>query len=62
MAFFVDNKPVSRRQLYATMIGVLAFVEFAVRGVDQSDVFRTRLEMFIVIAIVWSLIELIRSR
>jgi len=62
MAFRVDNRPVSRRQFYGTLIGVLTFVELAVQSAGQSDVFRTRLELAVAVAILWALLELVRSR
>ena len=62
MAFRVDNKHVSRRQFYGTLIGVLTFVELAVGSAGGSDVFRKRLEVFIVLAILWALLELLRTR
>ncbi len=62
MGFRVDNNPVSRRQLYGSLIGVFTFVALAVESVGRSDVFRTRLEAFIVVAILWALFELFRTR
>ena len=62
MGFRVENKAVSRRQFYGALIGVLTFVVLAVGSAGQSDAFRTRLELLIVGAMVWALVELVRSR
>ena len=62
MAFRVENKPVSRRQFYGTLVALLTLVELAVTSVAQGDVFRTRLEVFIIVAALWALLELFRTR
>lgn len=62
MAFRVENTPVSRRQFYGTVVGVLTFVELAVESMARGGVFRTRLEVFIVVAALWALLELLRTR
>lgn len=62
MSFRVQNRPVSRRELYGTVVGVLAFVELAVVSMTHGDSFRTPLEVAIVIAMLWASIELVRTR
>lgn len=62
MAFRVENDPVSRRQFYGTLVGVLGFVGMGITSVGETDAFRNRLVAFIVVAMLWALIELIRTR
>jgi hypothetical protein len=62
MASRVENNPVSRRQFYGTLVGVLAFVGMAITSVGETDAFRNRLVAFIAVAMLWALIELMRTR
>lgn len=62
MPFRVENGPVSRRQFYGTLIGVLGFCATAIASVGETDAFRNRLVAFVGVAMLWGLIELMRTR
>jgi hypothetical protein len=61
MSFRVENRPVSRREFYSALVGILGFVGL-VAITDQADSSRTLLLGVILLTMLWALIELLRTQ
>jgi hypothetical protein len=57
----VENKPVSRRQFYGTLIALFCFVELSLVSPGPGTAFHWRLEVFVALAAVWALVEFMRT-
>jgi hypothetical protein len=61
MAFLVENKAVSRREFYGTLVAVWAFLAM-VASVDETHAFHTPMLALITVAALWAFIQAVRTR
>jgi len=61
MSFRVQNRPISRRQFYSALVGILGFVAL-VAITDPAGSSRTLLLGVILLTMLWAVIELLRTQ